>query len=229
MASVRNLRKQLFQKKILLSSDVARLQNIHREPAPRLQVNYHTVGSFYHSDFPGRRIWTDSSRAMVARLTSLSSRWDTCVDVAVFYELSFFNYGQCFIHKTWSMIFSGIWICWIWGLSWRRRRRLWAKWQRSFGREVSSFSSLSCYTFLMKKFSLPSLSIDHSFNVQSVCWTRQGHPSCSLKGQGEVSLFKHTLLSVKRSGHLIFHGRLSVVRRFSRYRAEPFSKLRITT
>ena len=145
-----------------------------------------------------------------------------------------FNYDQMFYKtKIWMNKFiwllSGIWICWIWGLSWRRRRRLWAKWQRSFGREVSSFSSLSCYTFLMKKFSLPSLSIDHSFNVQSVCWTRQGHPSCSLKGQGEVSLFKHTLLSVKRSGHLIFHGRLSVVRRFSRYRAEPFSKLRITT
>lgn len=37
-------------------------------------------------------------------------------------------------------------------------------------------------------------------------------------------VFRHTLLSVKRSGHLIFHGRLFVVRRFSRYRAEPLSK-----
>lgn len=35
-------------------------------------------------------------------------------------------------------------------------------------------------------------------------------------------VFKHTLSSVKRSGHLIFHGRLSVVRRFSSYQAEPF-------
>ena len=42
-------------------------------------------------------------------------------------------------------------------------------------------------------------------------------------------VFKHTLSSVKRSGHLVFYGRLFVVRRFSRYRAEPFSKLRITT
>ena len=42
-------------------------------------------------------------------------------------------------------------------------------------------------------------------------------------------VFKHTLLSVKRSGHLIFHGRLFVVRRFSRYRAESFSKPRIVT
>ena len=89
---------------------------------------------------------------------------------------------------------------------------------------------------------MPSLSIDQSFNLElSSKWQLWSSPLCRVsvehargtrraasRDRGRL-VFKHTLSSVKRSGHLVFYGRLFVVRRFSRYRAGPFSKPRIVT